>query len=309
MIEDAPDITAEERPQGIGEAAIGSMTSSTDGQLEDNQDRAADMAEAGDPERTQAANLRLSAKAVDEYIAAKDTLPEKGKARRNAERQLYDSHSETKAYLRGRDPDKRRRSEEMTILENLPYVELDEENRDYYDKRVREMRKEAESHDEHAERLEEWAAILHDHPVSESYQQEHSDITFTPISLVRMENMVKDGDEALEQAEAMADELEEKGELGARVHDVYFCGEASRVGIDKLIYFIEGPSSDGQLHQQYQELKRNKETTLGQIGSFHAELIKRGVIDPIFSVTELTRDLLERVRSGQLSENPQESSN
>jgi len=59
--------------------------------------------------------------------------------------------------------------------------------------------------DELAAHYEEWAAILHDEPVSEAYQVAHLEIVFTPEGLVGAEGLLSD---SLLRAQEEQEELE-----------------------------------------------------------------------------------------------------
>jgi hypothetical protein len=55
----------------------------------------------------------------------------------------------------------------------------------------------AKFYDERAKRVEEWAGVLHDHPVSQAFLEAHPNIVISPEALVRLEDGIKKDEKRL----------------------------------------------------------------------------------------------------------------
>jgi len=57
--------------------------------------------------------------------------------------------------------------------------------------------------EKNAEGIEEWAGIMHDHPVSESYRQSHPEINFEPREIFLLERQAEKDAKAVEELESL----------------------------------------------------------------------------------------------------------
>ncbi len=172
-----------------------------------------------------------------------------------------------------------------------------------------EMR--AKFYDDRAAAIEEWAGILHDHPVSEAYLADHPGLEITPESLVRMEVDEMNMERVLTSQEYR---VAQGGQAGTRLNAIGY----------ELRHMVRSERGNGMIHpdatRQRQELKellsnadaaavQEWETIVSQadrIGDrilrLHAKLLEEIKIKPLRNQLTLTRTLLDDIYSGRASE-------
>lgn len=166
------------------------------------------------------------------------------------------------------------------------------------------LRTKAESNDKEANELGDWAEALHKHPVSEAFIESHPEVDFSPSALVRLERLMRRDERIANAWESYCQQLEDKGWLvGIRSPS----DESLRV--DDLIYKAAEAESSSEarnqaaesLQKKWDELSSDKDTTLGMIGSFQAELIRKTLVADYRNYANVTKALLEDVSSGRAS--------
>ena len=248
-----------------------------------DNDRAKAMAEAGDDfetkaiQHTEASNHESEAR--NEYREAlRSKIPEglshrKHRAAERARREVINTAS-----------DKIRNAQEENIqmvdtgfddLRGTPELQ-------YIDY---EPAKLANAYARRAARIEEWAGILHDHPVSEAYLADHPGLEVTPASLVQLED---ERAEAEEEARSIEDRINRTG-----VEDA-----------DRAEKLLKG-ASDTQL-EQWNKLTTERERITQEMRQLLTSLAKESLITPRRNRAALTAKLLDDVRSGRASEAPAE---
>ena len=147
-----------------------------------------------------------------------------------------------------------------------------------------------------AHRLEEWAGILHDHPVSEAYKAAHPLFEITPQILLNMEDFsITDSDKA-DRYEEESKEIAGFDVLSGLV------GEDS-TGLESLLNELRVLRDDGmQYTDRWNKLKDSRDTTLGEIADFYREVLQEAKVKPLRNRVNATRSILDEIRSGRASE-------
>lgn len=171
----------------------------------------------------------------------------------------------------------------------------------------------AEDADKNAEELESWAAIIHDHPVSETYRKSHENVDFNnPHFLKTIEANAKN---ATYEAEALQHQLENapltvgvkglstlKGKFRPSDSLAEACGMSGFQG-DAVIAGKEFPSfvsqENAERFNQYVELISNPDTTLGQLKDVFTQAFTEIAINPELAYADSINTVLEDIRSGR----------
>jgi hypothetical protein len=179
----------------------------------------------------------------------------------------------------------------------------------------------AEVADRKADNLENWAAILHDHPVSEAYQQAHQTISFNPQSLSKLEGRAE---VSREEAEALDKELTEAPlTVGTEGMSIWVGGKRGFIKLtpSEAIYGAYGitpeeyeqAQADGEelpehitdaareKIEQYLSLIKNEDTTLGQLKDFYVEAVRKTDVEPELDYAKRIATVLEDIKGGQAS--------
>lgn len=163
--------------------------------------------------------------------------------------------------------------------------------------RIRESRIQAGYSDRDAEKWEEWAGILHDHPISDEYKAAHPEVNFEIRSLVRLEQGAAEDDRLANIFESHAKDLEEHGYMANSRH----MGSMNR-GIHELIIDMEHEAEDGRDYEgEWDKLRTNPNTTLGELGRFKADLVRKTEVTKYRNRANVVKALLEDIRSGKAS--------
>jgi hypothetical protein len=205
---------SEQAAQGLGEAAVVAVDPSIDpehhelsedekmARQEQDPDRAYDMAHASDDFRTKAVDSRQleeRKKSIpNELVAALnarsdfDDMPKPSVLHPLARRQHEAEARQKQIDVRDAREieDVRSRSYNAANRVAIDTAESDYEKVDdgaFFQPSLVHPEDRAKFYDVRAEAIEEWAGILHDHPVSPEYIAAHPDVDFTPQGLLRME--------------------------------------------------------------------------------------------------------------------------
>jgi hypothetical protein len=159
-------------------------------------------------------------------------------------------------------------------------------------RRLNSLQKETQRLEEESRRLEDWAAILHDRPVSQEYLEANPDLDLEPASLVEMEEYAEDD---LDLAERL--ELAAKTINGLEVFEGAEVGFHSRedFGLNRLLRSHEDI-------ERWKELRNNGSTTLDQVAEFYREMLNARKITPLRNRANAQKAILEDVRSGRAAD-------
>jgi len=329
QLEQAPETT-----EDIGEAAVGETATqipvkgpegdtdpATQQWREENweadKEKAHTMALAGDEMRTEAADKRSAAKfteefkgPVEEFSEAIEEHPGFGQDEKN----LVDFDVAKARWAKAEE-------KEEFVLPKYAKSERIAEH----------LRKYAEYADEKAASIEEWAATLHEHPISEEYIQTHPGIDFDAKCLRLLEIRAEGKLEAAEQ-------LKEKGKLlrgtsiyrGIDYSDLPHYADLQRrfrpnvqypsLGVGELMQTVamerifaskdtmekgELDEETAKIRSELRELDKNPETKLGQLTQFYCKLLEEAYINPLRNDANTTKALLEDIRSGRAGKPPE----
>ena len=205
---------AEQAAQGLGEAAVVAVDPSIDpehhelteeekmARQEQDPDRAYDMAHASDDFRTKAVDSRQleeRKKSIpNELVAALnarsdfDDTPKPSVLHPLARRQHEAEARQKQIDVRDAREiqDVRSRSYNAANRVAINTAESDSEKVDdgaFFQPSFIHPEDRAKFYDTRAEAIEEWAGILHDHPISQEYVAAHPNVDFSPQGLVRIE--------------------------------------------------------------------------------------------------------------------------
>jgi hypothetical protein len=143
----------------------------------------------------------------------------------------------------------------------------------------------AERYDRAAERYEEWAAILHDKPVSEEYKAAHPDFSFSAGSLVRTDELFKHRINDAEVTKLWAETVSAPQKLGEFV---------------SLLHEFSS-HSDKSTRTEIEEMINNPDTTMGELKEKLRAIADQRVDAANARAAEL-EGVLDDVRSGRASE-------
>jgi hypothetical protein len=142
-------------------------------------------------------------------------------------------------------------------------------------------------YDKRAERVEAWAGILHDHPISQTYMESHKGVDLSPDGLVRLEELNQRLAERNQQDNELAeDEAEDTIKLGETP--------------EYLAYMLE--AADRVTYDDYQRIQSELATVLADKAQLIKKLYKAANIDPTNNQIALSQALLEDIKSGRASQ-------
>ena len=259
-------------------------------------DKAWDMAKAGDKDRTKAvANRNLTRERVDlnEQWA---TIPDVPRYRPIKYRRALNRHDKALDKLSNlRD---RERAEEQAAKADF--------GKDIYAKEMEALWKQrfsgkriefgdddkdrAELYDKRDKRLEEWAGILHEHPVSQAYHETHLGVTISPESMVSLEDSIKADLEELEASKKDAEAL-----FGMMLEQKPEDPNVSALANELL---DRCKSSD---NAEYQRIETDIQTAQAAKVNFFKKLYDTTEIAPRKNEIALWQALLDDVKSGKAS--------
>lgn len=306
-----------ETTEEIGEAAVEATTQIpiTEAGGNPHPDRVQDvekahtMALAGNEDRTEAANKRSGAQVIEDFQLA-EVPPEEQQYQEGPRQNYVSSYGERDPYNTRRfyeasqehpgfsdldDPGDRERGYDFSTR-GLANEVVVAKHHGEIPRAVEYFKEKAKKVDERAERKEDWAGIMHEHPVSDSYKEAHPDVDFDPVSLIRLED---DSKWELEGADA----FEKKGKelSGLYVTGGILTGENH--SLESLMYDVATSQEElTKLQDRFDNLIKNPETTLGQLSDFYNEILQEAVIKPLRNKANVTKAMLEDIRSGQASE-------
>lgn len=300
-------VTEPDTTEALGEAAVGGPTQIPVGDegenphpnREDDPERAHDMAIAGDELRTKAVADRNIKRNYDENMAKLD----------ESHRGLSDLNDEKPSNRRERKEIEKRR-EELLAERDFHYETVMKEDGhwDINGSAERQFAKDfqhegmymafpsgdpetrAKHYDERASRVEEWAGILHDHPVSEAFREAHPGVDITPESLVYLED----------ETTWLKLELEGLDHDGRAVsHDVKSIlrgsrGTLSESSIQKIQELL--PLASKERDDEWEKLTAALHESAAAIDAFKVNLAKEVRSGPLQNKLAMAKKLLDDVR-------------
>lgn len=185
--------------------------------------------------------------------------------------------------------------------------------------------------DERAENIEEWAKILHEHPLPESFIESEQ---ITARGLVSIEDQVEDSKhrlkrytEALEEANVLVGvngvNLGSLAEDVSAAQPLYVIRAAYGMNLEResKFYLVDFEleefdkevkrmadvgrpyPEEGIRHlKEYCEAIENPKTTLGQLKDMYADAFKKAYIEPNREFIDKNQTLLDQIRSGSVNE-------
>ncbi len=290
---ETPDNSAEQPTEPIHLASIDHDEDNLDSTRIEDESKALRMARSGDPFRTMAANNRK--------IEAQKGLA----ADLNSKFEEIDSRSDPSLFqVRNRRQYRRERS---TALEQRNQAENDfntSNNRAYREQHAwsndlpgyemalsTDPAQRAKYYDERAAKVEEWAAILHDHPLSEAFHESHPNVSVSPASLYQLELEVqKDLDLATDYEHLAENIYNKKVEQEVRKFENYW-------DIQSLL-----EKADEVANQEYDRIQAELDTVLDSSRSFYQELFKTVVVQPLRNKAVAVQSMLDEIKSGQAAQ-------
>ena len=281
-----------------------------------------ELAEAGHEGRSRAAKERGLIRKLeghkDEYREVKDDprfLEERGVFRKRTEVSKWGEESlrdlETKGSVSwlGHDLD----PTYGTRAAKLAREEVDSgELNEVLERRRQRVLERARRLDEDAERMEEWAEILHDNPVSDDYRAAHPDFSFGPRSMVMLEYLVK-GDEE-ERAMGFMTESEARFD-NPENRRLYSISQALYDDIRGLPTREEGKNWQGlkpeevdadKFIKELRSLETSGSTTLNDLIDLHKRIVQ-ATMSALQRHAEERKTVLEDVKNGRASRPPEPS--
>jgi len=183
----------------------------------------------------------------------------------------------------------------------------------------------AERYDNAADKIEDWAAILHDHPVSEDYKQTHIGVDFSPVGLSRSEDQIQKELDKAEKLESMVNQFPlVSGVVGVENSDVRHTipyavrGPLSVKAVMEYAYpkapdgierqeaagvTIDASETDAKW-RELDDLMKNPETTLKELRAFYQEAFRVAFVHPVANYANMAKSVLEDVKSGRASQTP-----
>jgi len=150
----------------------------------------------------------------------------------------------------------------------------------------------AEAYDKRADRVEKWAGLLHDHPLSSEFKKAHPGVQFQPKALVRTEDVA----EALEQ-EINHNRAIYPGALGQAVGSMLGGNRGDRwvtsqmKELNRLLHW-----AGKEEVEEYEVLVRNLRDDAEKIAQFQQRLFDQQKTEPLRDLLVTTRNLLNDVR-------------
>jgi hypothetical protein len=168
---------------------------------EQDPERAHSMALEGDELRTQARDARSEAKVAEDFVPQYDAADSEDKEERHRLKsevirdvdKRFPKEGEGESFWRdsvmGGVLEREEAKEENKGKDDLLGELIHKKQKGHIEGLVRGFRSKAERLDQLAKQREEWAGILHDHPVDEAYKDAHPEVSFTPEGLIQLEEL------------------------------------------------------------------------------------------------------------------------
>jgi hypothetical protein len=149
--------------------------------------------------------------------------------------------------------------------------------------------------DKYANRVAEWAGVLHEHPVSREYAEAHPEVSFTPEGLYSFEKSITGDENDIEDAKEMYADFEEW--VVTQLAEVIQKGLADvpPIPLDTL-----DESNSANIDKEFVTLLINPHTTLADIQNYD----KKKYIGEFQKIIDRKRQILEDIRSGRAAEKP-----
>lgn len=176
-----------------------------------------------------------------------------------------------------------------------------EDRSDLYSERARGFRQGAERMDKEAGRIEEWAGILHEHPVAQEYIEAHPEVSFTPEGLANFERLL----------EYQKKDLDEHGEVPEDYSPDWGMVKFPirlEMAVDKPPIPVPGSENyqqrleESKLDSELASLLSNPNTTLQQLKEYFDQQDRAELQEEHAKVEQMT-SVLEDVKSGRTGEN------
>lgn len=151
----------------------------------------------------------------------------------------------------------------------------------------------AAAYDRFTDRIETWAGVLHDHPLSDEFQKANPGLQLQPETLVRMEDSAKILEQEIEEYEATT----HPGSLG---HEIYTVlentdeGTAAANQMKQLKQLVIMASAEDI--QEYHTLKEDMNSTATKLSELQRRLFDQQRIQPLRDQLAITRNMLNDVR-------------
>jgi len=153
--------------------------------------------------------------------------------------------------------------------------------------------------DQKAELIENWAGILHDHPVSQKYQDEHPEIQFTPRNMAGVEQYAHSIES---QIRFIEEQLTDKSKgLESIFNGISYIGRPD--GNYPILDLVSQSrqSEDTEYADEWDRLQHDKTTTVQQFLDFYARGIEKFVTDPLRTEAACLRIIPNEIKSGKAS--------
>lgn len=290
----------ETTPNDLGESAI-NASSDPYPDREQDPERAHSMALEGDSLRTEARDFRQKAQDAGELKADwedAETREDKRGVVLEADKRLgtkdagfyRDSIDSRDASEIGKDMFSLTEDDSKRIIEG--------KQRTYFNRAIAQAESAAQRADKDAKAREEWAGILHDHPVSDSYKAAHPEVNFTAEGLVLYSRFEEHQQRILKQhIESLRQSLSHFDDENWGSESLGFLLAPPRHEDD----FEEEDDDETEPDEELNRLLDNDSTTIGEL----KELFKKRrqeQIQYLESEANSLAQVLEDVRSGRASE-------
>lgn len=165
-----------------------------------------------------------------------------------------------------------------------------------------EMKSGIKKHEKLADRLEDWAGVLHEHPVSDAFKEAHPGVDFSPETLVQLEDSVEEANKKLDTVTTwLSEDVDSpltasttqliRGLLPSLVYDP---------NLEKALDIGRSSLFDDKLSSELFRL--GEDATLSDLRKIIVASVKRRYLIPEQTKIALTTKLLEDIRSGRAKE-------
>lgn len=167
-------------------------------------------------------------------------------------------------------------------------------------------------YDEKAAAIEEWAGILHEHPVSDAYLASHPGVEITPKSLVQMESQEIVLEKQIKDLEKRTHSKSEE------IYGTTYYNAKTLLDDGSRRYGGQPPAqeifdmvkeADKDKATKWEELLGNLDKIAAELTDFHKELIDEVKIQPLRNQHALIKNLLNDVYTGKASEDGEVAQN
>jgi hypothetical protein len=166
----------------------------------------------------------------------------------------------------------------------------------------------AERLDNTASHYEEWARVVHEHPISKEYK-DRCGFELTPSGLEDLEYQMLQKQELIDHLASEAKALS-----GAKIYEglpfsidlvTLERGGMPSLGVDKLLSavrdFRHNYDEANRLTARYEELAGDQTNTLQQMSDFYSEVLEIAILTPMKNNMNIINAVLEDVKSGRAS--------